>query len=356
METLESAGLIALMETTKKTTERSRDYIIPTDKMRAVNTVNSVLIDVEGLGSFDITEICHNQIAEKTQIPQKYYDRVKGANPKLLADNINQWLPTKDKRMIRTLELEDKKVCRALLSDRYKPLDNYDLLLTTLNAFNEYKQNTGKNIIIRNSYESETSFYLKALIPDIKADVGEGDIIHAGILISNSEVGKRALSVSPLVYRASCGNDSICVETYKRNHIGNSQGILDVFTDITRRSQDNTIWLEVKDTLKATLDGRFLEEKAKQYRELKGITYDNPKEKIEAITKHYKFSELEAEAILNNFIGEVDKSAYGIFNSVTALGRETKNQDRRIEIERIGDKITLDLLGVKEVELLGEGI
>ncbi len=49
----------------------------------------------------------------------------------LLADNVNTWLPIGDKRMICIL---DGNV-RAILSDRYRVLDNYDLVFLALDEF-----------------------------------------------------------------------------------------------------------------------------------------------------------------------------------------------------------------------------
>jgi len=66
------------------------------------------------------------------QIPQKYYGRmIEAKNFDLLAENVNAWLPTEDKRMIRILDGN----IRAILSDRYRVLDNYDLVFLALDEF-----------------------------------------------------------------------------------------------------------------------------------------------------------------------------------------------------------------------------
>lgn len=39
-------------------------------------------------------------------------------------------------------------------------------------------------------------------------EVRKGDIVQAGVMISNSEVGLGAVSIQPLVYRLVCTNNS----------------------------------------------------------------------------------------------------------------------------------------------------
>lgn len=75
--------------------------------------------------SYRISEISHRQIADRLGIPYKYYERMRHENPALLDSNINSWLnTTPEKRMLRTL---DGKL-RAFLSDRYRRLDNLELV------------------------------------------------------------------------------------------------------------------------------------------------------------------------------------------------------------------------------------
>ena len=40
---------------------------------------------------------CHNQIAEKLEIPLKYYHRMEEETPELLARNVNTWLERSEK-------------------------------------------------------------------------------------------------------------------------------------------------------------------------------------------------------------------------------------------------------------------
>ena len=47
---------------------------------------------INGEDSFPITKPCHSQIAEKLEIPLKYYHKMESEAPELLAENVNTWL------------------------------------------------------------------------------------------------------------------------------------------------------------------------------------------------------------------------------------------------------------------------
>ena len=76
---------------------------------------------------FGTTQLFHRQVASTLGIPAKYYDVMQTQKPDLLADNVNAWFSDKDSSyMVRTLDYGDGagQVARALLSDRYRRIDN----------------------------------------------------------------------------------------------------------------------------------------------------------------------------------------------------------------------------------------
>ena len=76
--------------------------------------------------SFPITKPCHNQIAERLEIPVKYYAKMENEAPELLTENVNTWLREKSKEVfIRGLG----NSVRAFLSDKYRVIDHLDTLL-----------------------------------------------------------------------------------------------------------------------------------------------------------------------------------------------------------------------------------
>ncbi|MDR3278517.1 MAG: hypothetical protein LBT12_07060 [Oscillospiraceae bacterium] len=53
----------------------------------------------------DVNQAAHRQIGTFTDIPAKYYDRMREENPGLLAHNVNSWFQSEPApRMLRTLD------------------------------------------------------------------------------------------------------------------------------------------------------------------------------------------------------------------------------------------------------------
>lgn len=79
---------------------------------------------------YGINDIAHRQIGQTLKIPALYYDRMRTEYPELLAQNVNGWFArTPDtKRMLRTMD----GTARALLSDRYRRIDNFEVASAVL--------------------------------------------------------------------------------------------------------------------------------------------------------------------------------------------------------------------------------
>jgi hypothetical protein len=78
---------------------------------------------------YGVTPLARRQLADKLKIPYAYFERMREDQPALLDRNVNTWLQSEDeRRMLRTLDGQ----VRAVLSDRYRRLDNFDLAESVL--------------------------------------------------------------------------------------------------------------------------------------------------------------------------------------------------------------------------------
>ena len=105
-----------------------KDMIVDTGALRMDASESGILLSVAGSGTasqYGINEIAHRQIGQHLKIPAVYYDRMRSEYPDLLAQNVNGWFGrTPDtKRMLRTMD----GTARALLSDRYRRIDNFEI-------------------------------------------------------------------------------------------------------------------------------------------------------------------------------------------------------------------------------------
>jgi hypothetical protein len=88
---------------------------------------------------------------------------------------------------------------RAVLSDRYRRLDNFDLAENVLPILQRLEGASFESVEL-----TETKMYLKVVTPRVAFEIAPGDVVQAGIVITNSEVGCGTLSVQPLIYRLVC--------------------------------------------------------------------------------------------------------------------------------------------------------
>lgn len=70
------------------------------------------------------------------------------------------------------------------------------------------------------SSPTDTRMYIKVVNERIQTEVVPGDIVQAGILISNSEVGMGSVSVKPLIYRLVCTNGMVADVGVGKRHVG----------------------------------------------------------------------------------------------------------------------------------------
>lgn len=90
-------------------------------------------------------------------------------------------------------------VLRGVLSERFTRFDNTDLLTSLLPSL-ETRFEVGWFAL------TDESLHLRLLDPTLSREVLPNDRLVAGLHISNSEVGKRSVTIDALVYRLVCQN------------------------------------------------------------------------------------------------------------------------------------------------------
>src|SRR6185503_4524409 len=169
------------------------------------------------------TELMHDQIGKWSSIPAPYYDRMREDAPALLSANVNHWLrQTKETRLVRTLD----GTARAFLSNRYRTIDNFDVANATLPVLMNESKKLG-SIEVASCDVTEKRLYIKVTSKRLTYEVKKGDVVQAGIVISNSEVGKGSVRIEPFLYRLICLNGAIIEDSAVRKfHLGRQQAEL----------------------------------------------------------------------------------------------------------------------------------
>lgn len=200
---------------------------------------------------FTISDIAHQQVASRLQISYRYYQKMQSDYPRLLDENVNSWFAKNgERRMVRVL---DNQV-RAFLSDRYRRLDNLELCAAVLPVIHEMR-----SVEIVSCDVTERHLYLKVINKKLKAEISLGDVVHAGFVISNSEVGLGSLKVEPLIYRLICKNGLIMKDfSQKRYHVGkqvagDNDAAYEIYSDATLEQDDKAFFMKVQDTVRCDL-------------------------------------------------------------------------------------------------------
>lgn len=297
---------------------------------------------------FGIQPTAHEQLATYTGIPTAYYRRLQDNDPGLLAVNVNRWLGEQgtDRRMVRTL---DGKV-RALLSDRYRPLENEELAEAVLPVLLDRK------LMIMSCEITDRRLYIKAVDSSIEKDVptgkriGDGshvffDTVSPGITISNSEVGAGSLSIETTIYTKMCTNLAMMGRPLRKYHSGSradvSEEVYALLTDSTKRLTDAAVWGQVKDIVASAFDAARFEAQASKLGDAaqQPIVSKDVPEVIERVGKRFALREGERLSVLDQLIRGGDLTRYGVHAAITRAAQDVEDYDRATELERLGGEV-----------------
>jgi hypothetical protein len=335
-------SLIELARELERQVGTKKDLLVPLPQThhRTAEDGESALEIEEptGVQRYGMTPLARRQLAEKLKIPYAYFERMRTEQPKLLDRNVNAWLAKEEgeRQLLRTL---DGKV-RAVLSERYRRLDNYDLLehvLPTLQQLPEAR--------LESAELTETRLYLKVVTPRVAFEVAPGDVVQAGVVVSNSEVGCGMLSVQPLAFRLVCSNGLIASDRMlRKTHVGRAldteEGSGVVFKDDTLRADDQAFFLRVRDVVEAAVSEATLRLVGEKLRRTMGIPLaGDPVRTVQVLACRFGLNDDERSGMLRRLIGGGELSGYGLVNAVTGYSQQVADYDRATEIEALGGKL-----------------
>ena len=287
---------------------------------------------------YDVGEIAHRQIGQFLKIPATYYDRMRREYPQLLTLNANGWFAKmpQSKRMLRTLD----GTARALLSDRYRRIDNFEVASAVLPIISRM-EGAG----VESCELTDSRMYLKVVNPRVTAEIKKGDIVQAGVLISNSEVGMGSVTVSPLIYRLVCSNGMIAEDgKLRKYHVGRaneSREDFSIYRNETIEADDKAFLMKLEDSVKAAVDQARFAAIVDKLRESTEATFQpqQVQQVVELASKEYGFTDSESSGILGHLAAGGDLSLYGLANAATRQAQDVASYDRSTELEATGYRI-----------------
>jgi hypothetical protein len=334
-------------ELERQRTER-KDFLLDTRAAEAMPHIieddegmhpRGIVLGLNGAGAFPVKDIANAQIADRLKIPKRYYDRMLDVSPDLLCTNINHWFNKEpEKRMIRTLDHK----ARAFLSERFRPLDNYELAEAVLPAMVE------ANCEVKSCEVTDRRMYIKAVTYEIQADVTKkvGDTVAAGVMVSNSEVGQGSLFVGPFIERLVCTNGMVVSDWGQRKyHVGRSlsntgmdlSNAYELFTSETKSLSDRAFWMQVRDVVRGVLSQDGFEQVVDSLRATtERKIEDDPFKVIERVQKKFTLNDEERNGVLQHLLSGRDLTQWGLVNAITRTAEDVPSYDRATEIEALG--------------------
>jgi hypothetical protein len=327
---MKATNLNDFMERLASIERDKNDYVVPSEKM--VMTAPGTL-QIQGLKDFDLNQVSHSQLASKLDIPKKYYDKISGIEG-LREHNVNTLLrKNTDKYTIRTVN----NTARAVLSDRYLPVDNFMILNEVMPVFMGFP-----GAEIKSSSLTDKRMYMQIVFPHTTKDIVKGDAVQYGLTLSNSEVGLGAIKVESTIWRLVCSNGMIGKSIVNRKHVGRritEEDNMDLFRRETIKADLKAFTMKLADIIKYSLEESQIEALYAPLREAQGIRVEKPEETIQNITKRFGLKDTESQHVLRNMLQENNWSKYGIINGVTNAAHITDSADRQYDLERIGNDI-----------------
>ena len=314
----------------KRQQEAKRDYISPSSSLALRPDGRTLAM---GEKDFSTTDLFHRQVASSLSIPARYYDLMQREKPELLAENVNAWMSTRDQNyMIRSLD----GVARALLSDRYRRIDNLEVAGAVLPLFAGVP-----GMQVMSCEVTEHKLYVK-VVDTRREAVCVGDAVQFGVVVSNSEVGLGAVSVQPLVYTLKCLNGMVVNSLGERKtHVGRAAKGLEegweVISDEAAEAEDKAFLLRLRDIASAAFDEARQGMIISSLEEAAGAKITGRVQNVIELTgKEYGLSIPEQDGVLKYLIEGGDLSLYGLSNAVTRYSQDVESYDRATVLEGIG--------------------
>jgi hypothetical protein len=383
METItRNADLSTLRDMLLEQHARKVDIVAPASKIRSedgiivVKGADPILTD-DGVtsadGRYQPTRVFDEGISGKLNIPLPYVRRLRETRPDLYDANVNGWLHGKkalvrytpsegsqtlreaiegDSRsfMIRTFRGDDGGfgVARAILSDRYKTIDNLDALTATLAGV----QQAGAEVNIVGCDLTERRMYVRIEAPAIRAlapallagyhspyngrTVEECPFVFAGLEIGNSEVGNGSWSITPRMIFEVCDNGmKVTKDAVRAVHLGAQQEESVIEWSRDTESKDLAlITAKARDAVATFLNVDYMTKVIEEASEKAGVALKGaPDQAIRTVAKKLAFSEETTAGVLDAFIRGGQVTAGGVFQAVTAFAGQVKDADLAADLE-----------------------
>ncbi len=359
---LRNADIPTLINRLQDNLSRKLDLVIPTNQitMRRGNLVldgQDVVLGEDGVtdpnGEYSTAHIVDQNLADLFNIPVRYIRRMRAEKVSLLDTNVNAWAADADgTSLLRILQGTDENapgtvgLVRAILSSKYGFRDHLDTVMSFLQGLRAAGLDASNITGIDLSHER---LYISVNVPQIAVDAKElvkgyrspfnglsGDelpLMNAGLVFTNSEVGRGAFQILPKAVLQVCTNGMTrAVDGFRKVHLGGrlQEGSVS-WSNETVDAGNAFVQAQVKDAVASFLSEGYLENLRDDLLRDAGVEITDVVKTIEVVSKKMQYSQAEQDAILADFIKGGQVTSGGVLNAVTSVAQRIEDPDRSFD-------------------------
>jgi hypothetical protein len=341
--------------------QRKQDLVVPAHKMRVtpdglleIDEPRITASGVSDVSHFRLTKTFDSGIAGKLKVPATYLSRMREYNQlPLLAENVNAWLRLEPNRpfLVRLFEGTDAEpgVGRALLSDSYGIRDNLPLLMAVLDGISD----RGADVQITGEL-TDRMMVVKIVAPRVVTDATDllkyyrspftgrsgrdHPIVAAGVVLTNSELGFGASTLTPQFTVQVCSNGlTVTKDAMRTIHNGSKleHGVIR-YSEETIRKELATATSRARDAVKTFLNVDYMVRKLNEIQGRAQVDVIDPEATIEHVGRVVGYTGDEQKRILSHFIRGGDTTAGGVLHAVTSAAQTLPDADDGYEMEKSG--------------------
>ena len=314
-----------------------KDYIVTLNALQ-INKSEKVFPNIQVTDSptqYNLTDHSLNQLCGRLEIGTNYINKCLPVSQNLVAHNLNFWInKTKSRElMIRAFEQNDSKLCRAIMSNRYKRIDNDVVANHSLNKLMDM------NADLKYSHYDRDTLNITAVLPKLEGEVEKDDIVQGGITITNSEVGGGSLIIQPFIYRLICTNGMVAPRYLNRfyaKHVGK------VIINPEKDEQWITIIKKMQEQIELVSNPELFQENLQKLKDATEKTITS--HEIVQLTKRQGISDSERAQIferLEHYVGDTfSTSKYKLAYAITNIANDEEKSDQRSrQLQELGGLI-----------------
>ena len=350
--------LLNLMQKVKSQAERSKDFIAPTNALQ-IQTLNKdgspaddseqskfsriVVEREEGEPTYmyNANDVALSQIGQRAGIDSRTMQRLQQGYPTQFDSVINAiWQKEPKNTMIRTfMDSDTHGIARAVLSDKFKPFDNTNLLNSAIPQLMESEAQWK----VVNADVTDKRLYLRLKSEVITGEgANKGDLMASGIGLSNSEVGAGSVQVYQMYWTLACLNGMQTENRHRQSHITSSQADGETWKMLTNEAKDadnKALELKVRDLVAGyTSRDSFDEVVDKMKTAGQDIIEGSVNNAVDNLGKVINLTKKETSSVLDGLMATIGQEGYaGNAISRATMVNAVTNVANRVDADEMDD-------------------